>query len=168
MTESEISKPKKSKNKLAIILLSLLLCASLAGIGCLLYQNFNKSSGDAGATVTSYEGKSKEEIQALLDKQTEDSRMTISVNSQPSLKDGKLRVNVINDADNRFYQSFKLEQDGKVLYESGVIKTGETVEWCDAPDAHTGDATITVQALNKDTTKASGNPQSVQVSIVQG
>ena len=92
--------------------------------------------------------------------------MTISVNAQAQLKDGKVRVNVINDEDNRFYQSFKLEQDGKVLYKSKSIEQGKTVEWVDAPDAKPGEATITIQGHDPESGKSSGNPQSVKIQIV--
>ena len=92
--------------------------------------------------------------------------MTISVAPKVRIKDGKARVNVINANDNKFDQTFTLEQDGRNVYESGIIKVGEKVEWCDAADLKTGTATITVQAVDKKSGKPSGNPQSVSVEVV--
>lgn len=165
----EESKEKKSKKKtIIIILLSLFLVACIGTIGYLLYQSSqsNSPSNDNGATITSYENKSREEIQADLDRRVQESRMTISVNAQAQLKDGKVRVNVVNDEGNKFSQSFTLKQDDKTLYESGIIEPGKTVEYCDAPDAHAGTAVVTIQAHNKETGDASGNPQSVEINIV--
>ena len=165
----EEGKEKKSKKKtIIIILLSLFLVACIGTIGYLLYQSTqsNSPANDSGATITSYENKSREEIQADLDRRVQESRMTISVNAQAQLKNGKVRVNVINDEDNKFSQSFTLKQDDNTLYESGIIEPGKTVEYCDAPDAHAGAAIVTIQAHDKDTGDASGNPQSVEINIV--
>ena len=159
---------KKGKKKtLLIVVLALLLAASLCGLGVLAWQHFNPPAGDAGATVSKYDGMSREEIQAELDRQTEESRMTISVNSQPTLKDGQARVNVINDESNKFDQRFELVQDDKTVYESGVIHPGEAVEWCDADGLHEGEATITVARVDSGTGSVVGNPQSVAVTIIE-
>ncbi len=159
---------EKTNKKLGIgakVTLAVVILVCLAGAGYLLYTNFLAPREDAGATISSYDGMSDEEIQAELNRQAEESRMTISVAAHPTLQDGRVRVNLVNDADNRFDQQFTLTQDGKTLYESGIVKTGKTVEWVDAKDAREGDATITVSAVDKDTGKPTGNPQSVSVQI---
>ena len=92
--------------------------------------------------------------------------MTISVSAKPKLADGKVRVNVSNVAENKFSQTFTLSQDGIELYNSGLIAPGEVVEWCEAPDAHEGSATVTVQGCDPESGSPSGNPQSVAVTIV--
>lgn len=148
--------------KIALVIL-IILC--LAGAGLLIYQNFLAPREDAGATVTSYDGMTDEEIQAELDRQTEESRMTISVAAHPELADGRVRVNLVNDQDNRFDQKLTLTQDGKTLFESGVVKAGKTLEWVDAADAHAGTATVTVSAVDPDSGEVTGNPQSVEVEI---
>lgn len=158
---------RKDKKKWLIVLLILLLVAALGAIGYLVTRPDTSNEVEGGASVTKYDGKSREEIQAEIDKATAASRMTISVNSQAQLKDGKVRVNVINDKDNKFYQSFTLKQGDKTLYKSKNIEQGKTVEWVDAPDAEPGEATITVQAHDPTTGKASGNPQSVKIQIVK-
>ena len=75
-------------------------------------------------------------------------------------------MNVSNVAENKFSQTFTLSQDGVELYSSGLIAPGEVVEWCEAPDAHEGSATVTVQGCDPETGAPSGNPQSVAVAIV--
>lgn len=157
---------KKGGSKWLTVILVLLLVAAIGAIGYLVTRPDTEDGVEGGATVTKYDGKSREEIQKAIDDATANSRMTISVNAQAQLKDGKVRVNVINDEDNRFYQSFKLEQDGKVLYKSKSIEQGKTVEWVDAPDAKPGEATITIQGHDPESGKASGNPQSVKIQIV--
>lgn len=165
---AENGKEKKGKKKTAlIVVLILLLVASLCGLGFLAWEHFNPPAGDAGATVSKYDGMSREEIQAELDRQTEESRMTISVNSQPTLKDGQARVNVVNDESNKFDQRFELIQNDKTVYESGVIHPGEAVEWCPADGLSAGDATITVARVDSGTGSVVGNPQSVAVTVIE-
>lgn len=162
------AKPRKnSGRKTARIALTILLALCLVGIGALVAWHFLAPKTDAGATVTSFDGMSDDEIRAELDRQVEASRMTISVAAKPQLQNGRVRVNVVNAQDSRFGQLFTLEQDGKVLYKSGVVDPGKTVEWVDAKGAHAGEATITVSAADTKTGKATGNPQSVTVEIVE-
>lgn len=158
---------KGKKKTLLIILLALLLAASLGALGYMAWNHFNPPAGDAGATVLKYEGMSREEVQAEIDRQTEESRMTISVNSQPTLKDGRARVNVINDEGNKFDQSFTLIQDDAEIYQSGIVHPGEAVEWCDAEGLHAGEATITVARVDSGTGSVVGNPQSVAVTVIE-
>ena len=144
---------KGGGRKAARIALTILLALCLVGIGAVAAWHFLAPKADAGATVTSFDG------------QVEASRMTISVAAKPQLQNGRVRVNVVNAQDSRFGQLFTLEQDGKVLYKSGVVDPGKTVEWVDAEDAHAGEATVTV--ADTETGKATGNPQSVTVEIVE-
>ena len=164
MSKNEQNKGRKRAITVVLVLL-ILLCPG--GAGYLVYTSFLAPQEDAGATVSKYDGMTREEIQAELDRQARESRMTISVNARPQLEDGRVRVNVINDKSNRFDQSFTLEQDGKTLYESGIVKRGKAVEWVDAEGAKAGEATVTVTARDRKTGKRHGNPQAVQVEIVK-
>ena len=161
-SEQENSKSKKKRRIVALIVLLLLLLS----IGSCAIWQFAQPKADSGVTVQGYEGKSDEEIIADLNRQAEESRMTISVSAKPKLSDGKVRVNISNVAENKFSQTFTLSQDGIELYSSGLIAPGEVVEWCEAPDAHEGSATVTVQGCDPETGAPSGNPQSVAVTIV--
>lgn len=154
---------RKKKRRVIILILLLLLLLSIGS--CAMWQ-FSQPKADPGATVQAHEGKSDEEVIAELNRQAEESRMTISVSAKPKLEDGKVRVNVSNVAENKFSQTFTLSQDGVELYSSGLIAPGEVVEWCEAPDAHEGSATVTVQGCDPETGAPSGNPQSVAVAIV--
>lgn len=157
---------KKHRGKTIALVIVIILAILLAGAGGYMLWKSQQPVSDPGATIQSYDGKTTKEIQDELNRQAEESRMTISVAPKVRIKDGKARVNVINANDNKFDQTFTLEQDGKNVYESGIIKVGEKVEWCDAADLKTGTATITVQAVDKKSGKPSGNPQSVSVEVV--
>lgn len=157
---------KKHHGKTIAIVIVIILAILLAGAGGYMLWKSQQPVSDPGATIQSYDGKTTKEIQDELNRQAEESRMTISVAPKVRIKDGKARVNVINANDNKFDQTFTLEQDGKDVYKSGIIKVGEKVEWCDAADLKTGTATITVQAVDKKSGKPSGNPQSVSVEVV--
>lgn len=166
-------KADKKKNEgrgkqIAIIIIVILAIACIAAGGYMMWKS-QQPVTDPGAMIQTYDGKSDKEIQDELNRQAEESRMTISVAPKVELKDGKARVNVVNTNDNKFNQTFTLEQDGKEIYKSGIIKSGEQVEWCDADGLKTGtNATITVQAVDKESGKPSGNPQSVDVEVVKG
>lgn len=157
---------KKHHGKTIALVIVIILAILLAGAGGYMLWKSQQPVSDPGATIQSYDGKTTKEIQDELNRQAEESRMTISVAPKVRIKDGKARVNVINANDNKFDQTFTLEQDGKDVYKSGIIKVGEKVEWCDAADLKTGTATITVQAVDKESGKPSGNPQSVSVEVV--
>ena len=157
---------KKHHGKTIALIIIVILAILLAGAGGYMLWKSQQPVSDPGATIQSYDGKTTKEIQDELNRQAEESRMTISVAPKVRIKDGKARVNVINANDNKFDQTFTLEQDGKDVYKSGIIKVGEKVEWCDATDLKTGTATITVQAVDKKSGKPSGNPQSVSVEVV--
>lgn len=157
---------KKHHGKTIALIIIVILAILLAGAGGYMLWKSQQPVSDPGATIQSYDGKTTKEIQDELNRQAEESRMTISVAPKVRIKDGKARVNVINANDNKFDQTFTLEQDGKDVYKSGIIKVGEKVEWCDAADLKTGTATITVQAVDKKSGKPSGNPQSVSVEVV--
>lgn len=164
--DSDTDEKKKHHGKTIALVIVIILAILLAGAGGYMLWKSQQPVSDPGATIQSYDGKTTKEIQEELNRQAEESRMTISVAPKVRIKDGKARVNVINANDNKFDQTFTLEQDGKNVYESGIIKVGEKVEWCDAADLKTGTATITVQAVDKKSGKPSGNPQSVSVEVV--
>ena len=166
LSEVEQEDNSRKKKRRIILLILLLLLLLLLSIGSCAMWQFAQPKADPGATVQNQEGKSDEEIIAELNRQAEESRMTISVSAKPKLADGKVRVNVSNVAENKFSQTFTLSQDGVELYSSGLIAPGEVVEWCEAPDAHEGSATVTVQGCDPETGAPSGNPQSVAVTIV--
>ena len=158
-------KDKRRRKIPIIVLLILALLLACAG-GFMLWKSMQQDV-DPGATIQETSGKTTMEIQEELDEIANSSRMTISVAPAVQIEDGRARVNVVNVDGNRFNQTFTLSQDGKQVYASGIVECGKKVEWCDAEGLHEGTATITVQAVDKATGKAYGNPQSVEVEITK-
>ena len=146
--------------------LVLLIIALVCGAGLAAYE-LARPKVDPGAIVAEApEDMTDEEIQAMLDEQVKANMMDISCASEPALEGDTLGVRVTNPESNKFNQRFEVEQDGRTLYISGIIKPGEMVETCDAPGAHAGDATIRIVAVDGDTGNDHGNPVAVAVSIV--
>ena len=166
--ESGSRTDKDERRKKRILIIIIILLVLLLGVlsSIFIINNLNQGNGDAGATIKSSNTKTVDEIRSELDKQVEDSKMTISVSSKCKIKDGKVRVNVINAEGNKFDQSFELIQNNKVIYSSGLIRPGEGVEWCDAPSAVAGDAIIKISPHVSGEKVVSGNPQSAQVKLV--
>lgn len=158
---------KDGRRKMPVIILLILALLLACAGGFMLWKSMQPDI-DPGATIQQTEGKTTAEIQKELDKIANESRMTISVAPTVQLKDARARVNVINVEDNKFDQTFTLSQDGEDVYTSGIVKCGQKVEWCEADGLSEGTATITVQAVNKKTGKAYGNPQSVEVEVTKG
>lgn len=87
------------RKKLVVVCLAI-VCALIA-VGLYAWQS--QPVPEAGASVTTAEGKSRQEIQDELDAIVRDNMMTISVAPVAQLQeDGKLRVNVQNVQDNKF------------------------------------------------------------------
>ena len=136
------------RKKLVVVCLAI-VCA-LVAVGLYAWQS--QPVPEAGASVTTAEGKSRQEIQDELDAIVRDNMMTISVAPVAQLQeDGKLRVNVQNVQDNKFPQRFRVIQNDETMYESGVVETGKTIETCPAGDIKEGEAYIEIQALDAKT-----------------
>lgn len=164
--KGEKNEKDERRRKIPIIILLILALLLACACGFMLWKSTQRDV-DPGATIQETSGKTTKEIQEELDEIANKSRMTISVAPAVQLKDGRARVNVVNVEDNKFNQTFTLSQDGKDVYTSGIVKCGQKVEWCDAEGLHEGTATLTVQAMDKKTDKAYGNPQSVEVKVTE-
>ena len=116
-----------------LIVACLAIVCALVAVGLYAWQS--QPVPEAGASVTTAEGKTRQEIQDELDAIVRDNMMTISVAPVAQLQeDGKLRVNVQNVQDNKFPQRFRVIQNDETMYESGVVETGKTIETCPAGD----------------------------------
>lgn len=152
------------RKKLVAVCLAI-VCA-LVAVGLYAWQT--QPVPEAGASVTTAEGKSRQEIQDELDAIVRDNMMTISVAPVAQLQEGgKLRVNVQNVQDNKFPQRFRVIQNDETIYESGIVETGKTVETCPAGDIEEGEAYIEIQALDTKTHDNHGNPTRVKVRVEQ-
>lgn len=163
--------PRRSRSKryfaCLIIVLLLAICAFVLYVWAPLdFTAGAKGAKDGGATITQASLKeSEEEVRARLNQQVKDSMMTLSVSSKCEIKDGRVKVNVINAESNTLDQSFELMQNGQVLYSSGLISPGESVVWCDAPAAAPGEATVTIHAHAQGSAENYGNTQAAKVIL---
>ena len=150
------------RKKLVVVCLAI-VCALIA-VGLYAWQS--QPVPEAGASVTTAEGKSRQEIQDELDAIVRDNMMTISVAPVAQLQEGgKLRVNVQNVQDNKFPQRFRVIQNDETIYESGVVEAGKTVETCPAGDIQEGEAYIEIQALDAKTYDTHGNVRDNMMTI---
>lgn len=159
----------KRKRKLLIPILIGLLVAALVGAGIWMFthpaeQKFPE--GETGSYIIPKGDMSDEDAQKMLDEMTEKSRITVSIAPDMKLKDnGDLRVNlVVPEGNNGLSERLEIEQDGRVVYRSGVVSPGHLLEWGSGSSAHTGTATATIYAIQSDADF--GNPVSVEVNIV--
>ena len=152
------------RKKLVVVCLAI-VCA-LVAVGLYAWQS--QPLPEAGTSITTAEGKTRQEIQDELDAIVRDNMMTISVAPVAQLQTGgKLRVNVQNVKDNKFPQRFRVIQNDKTIYESGVVEAGKTVETCPAGEVEEGEAYIEIQALDAKTYDDHGNPTRVKVWVEQ-
>ena len=125
------------------------------------------AQGDTGSYLIPKEQMSDEEAQEMLDDMAEKSRITVSL--APSMRlaeDGRLRVNfIVMEPNNGLSERLEVEQDGAVVYRSGVVEPGNMIEWCQSHGAHVGNATATVYAVSGESD--TGNPVSVEVQITE-
>lgn len=156
----QIDTKMRARRRILVAAAALLLALCVGGAYLAL-----KRGETGGATLGGYDGMSREEIQAELDRQVEDSMMTISLDMTPTLSEdgGKLAVRVANVEENRFDQSIEVEQDGKVIGSYKGLKPGEKLDEIDVTGAEPGAATVTVQAMEDG--EPSGNPSGFEVVI---
>lgn len=149
---------------------AVLACAAVLTCGLIAMGAAQRATGpaspDAGATVGAYRDRSADEVRRELDRQVAEGMMTVSVAPTPAIEGGQVRVNVVNAEDNRVGQRFSLEQDGRELYRSGVIRPGSTVATCPAGDAKAGPATIRIQPVDPGTGKERGSASAIKVRLV--
>lgn len=149
-----------------LVIACLAIACALVAVGLYAWQS--QPLPEAGTSITKAEGKTRQEIQDELDAIVRDNMMTISVAPVAQLQaGGKLRVNVQNVTDNKFPQRFRVIQNDKTIYESGVVEAGKTVETCPAGEVEEGEAFIEIQALDAKTYDDHGNPTRVKVRVEQ-
>lgn len=147
----------------------LLLAAALVTLGVCLGFSARRAeppAGEAGAYAIPQGSMSDEEALAMVDEMAEASRITVSLAPEMALaEDGRLRVNlVVPEGNNGLSERVEVEQDGSVVYRSGVVDPGYVLEWGEGSSAHAGAATATVYAIRDGADF--GNPVSVEVAVV--
>lgn len=166
MSAKKSPRPASPGRRKKLIVACLAIVCALVAVGLYAWQS--QPLPEAGASVTTAEGKTRQEIQDELDAIVRDNMMTISVAPVAQLQaGGKLRVNVQNVKDNKFPQRFRVIQNDKTVYESDVVEAGKTVETCPAGEVEEGEAYIEIQALDAKTYDDHGNPTRVKVRVEQ-
>ena len=166
MSAKKPPRPTSPGHRKKLIVACLAIACALVAVGLYVWQS--QPVPEAGASVTTAEGKTRQEIQDELDAIVRDNMMTISVAPVAQLqKDGQLRVNVQNTSDNKFPQRFRIIQNDKAIYESGVVETGKTIETCPAGEIKEGEAYIEIQALDAKPYDDHGNPTRVKGRVEQ-
>lgn len=177
----EEKEKKDNKKIIVLILLILLLLAACAGIFMLNQNQVNNPGYDDNASSLSWTNASDEEVQAELDRRTEESKMWISVaatskvlkdTNQLSAKNTKNQdipvVSNLTENTRDIKYTFTLE-DGTVLYESGLIKPGESIQTPEVqnkPASGVYDVTVTAQGYNTETHQPQGGPLNAIIKIV--
>ena len=156
---------KKKRGILPIVVI-LLILAAVAGGAAWYLSNQDKPEADTGTHLIPQGNMTQEEAQQLVNDMAEKSRITISVSPNMRLKDdGQLRVNFIVPEDNNgFSERLEVEQNGRIVYASGIVAPGYRVEWGQSEGAEPGPATATIYAVSGEAD--SGNPVSAEIQIV--
>lgn len=114
-----------SRRKKLIVACLAIVCA-LVAVGLYAWQS--QPVPEAGASVTTAEGKTRQEIQDELDAIVRDNMMTISVAPVAQLQeDGKLRVNVKTSKTTSSHAIPASSKTTRPCTNPGVVKTGKTI-----------------------------------------
>ena len=142
----------------------------LTGVGLLsVWWVLAHPTADTGSRIVWMGSMDAEEARVAHDEQVKKSRITVSLSPVPAFdsQTGDLRVNFIVAPDNNgFAERLEVEQDGRLIYASGIVQPGYQIEWAHVPEAHFGPATATVYAVD-DKGNDHGNPVSAEVSVVE-
>ena len=149
------------------LLIGLLLIIVLTGSALVAWW-MAQPRGETGSYLIPQGAMTDEEAFALVEEQAESSRITVSIKPAPELVDGQLHVNFFVPEDNNsFSERLEIEQDGRVVYRSGIVEPSHVIEWATAPDAYAGSAIATIYAVDE-TGIDFGNPISIEIEIVEG
>lgn len=174
---------KKKRRKWGILVLLLLILVG-AGIG-LWYANLPKAAKGGGsggslmffddsAKTGSLPGKTREEIQADLNRVVDQGMFNISIAAEVYFEDGSKEgaVRIENVKANPYYMqvTIKLDDTGETLYESKAIKTNQYIESIKlARDLPKGSypATAVFTALDQNTLEAVGTA-AAKITLIVG
>lgn len=144
-------KEKKSKWKIIIILLSLVISFGI-------YYIYNKSkdiSSENGSAISGYilsegaePGLSDEEIRALLQRQIDESTISFSISSDPIFKGKKAFIVMANPRYNAYDIDYVMTIDGKEIIRTAKIAPNQYIEEVELKEAlpkgtYTGEALVT-------------------------
>jgi hypothetical protein len=157
----------EEKRRRRWLLIGLLLILLITGSSLVMWWMI-QPRGDTGSYLIPQGTMTDEEAFALVEEQAENSRITVSLKPAPELVDGQLHVNFfVTEDNNSFSERLEIEQDGAVVYRSGIVEPSHVIEWVDAPDAQVGAAVATIYAVDESGSDF-GNPISIEIEIVEG
>lgn len=124
---------EKQKNKKWIVALVVILAAAVVVMGVLLaagtLEREPKAQRDLEAQMGLLPNKTEDEIQALLDQVVAEGMFNISCNTNMTLADGKLNVQIENVPGNKYLMQVDVVlSGGETIYSSGLIEPGYYIE----------------------------------------
>lgn len=132
---------QKKKRKMLILLILLLLLLVLTASAAAYFYLFSKNaepvSNDgpqfaANASVGALPGKTREEIEAMLNQQIDDKMVAFTVNAEPYFDNGTAKGNLMleSPANNINYIEFVIRRDdtGETIYRSGLLMPNQYIE----------------------------------------
>lgn len=135
----EVKEEKKKDKKKYLLLLLLLLLFTITVVSFVFIRgnkiddivNNGLSIGIDSNLSDGNGGKSKEEIQAELNKKVEEGMMNVSMNTNIVLKNGKSKANlkITNKENNRYMQFVEIytKEDNKLIHKTGGIPVGKSL-----------------------------------------
>jgi predicted negative regulator of RcsB-dependent stress response len=132
-TVDNLNQKKNKTNKVLIAIIIILLLIILGVGGWFAWDHFNGLNYSSDQTMSYFQDKTEEEIQAELDELQAKSNMTINCASRMVVEAGttSCTARIQNVEGNNFDQMVKivLQDTGETLYESdGLIKPGYSIE----------------------------------------
>ena len=136
--DTTIEEDNKKGKKKYLLLLLLLLLFTITAISLVVYKNKGNIGLDNPFSIgldsnlsDGNGGKSKEEIQAELNKKVEEGMMNVSMNTNIVLKNGKSKANlkITNKENNRYMQFVEIytKEDNKLIHKTGGIPVGKSL-----------------------------------------
>ena len=168
MRRTSLSRQGSSAPKTCALITVLVALACAAALAFWLLAAIPQRAADGGATVSDYAGMTREEIQAELDRQVADSMMTVTVSPRAFVhEEGWVELALANDARNKVQQRFTLVQEGKAVYESGIVAPGRELSSFEVKGLAPGKATVLVQGVDAETGSAVGSSANVEIEVVK-
>ena len=163
MRRTSPSRQGRSAPKTCALITVLVALACAAALAFWLLAAIPQRAADGGATVSDYTGMTREEIQAELDRQVADSMMTVTVSPRAFVhEEGWVELVLANDARNKVQQRFTVVQEGKAVYESGIVAPGRELSSFEVKGLAPGKATVLVQGVDAETGSAAGSSANVE------
>ena len=178
---SSVEEKKKKKKWLPFLILFLLL---VLGVGCVggyrYWKEATRPKGkyetDMNALAGFLPGKTKEQIEAELNRIIEEGRFNASINSEMTLENGQLNVHIENVPANNYdmlvdvylYPELNSSENPELIYQSKIVKRGfyiDTAEASTTVEPGIYDGLAVFRAIMPDDTQEEVGQTALQVII---